>query len=153
MLLVATPITYFLGYWEHHLKAKPLFWMVIYTIITIHYIIRQGCHWSTSNLIGHYAVYKKITIGPCKVGGIIHEGTYAVYALITSTESRPWRTFTGTYNDQRESYNFLGISHNGFKLKKINRDSFVNEDPVLDVSLTISSVEGDVDGRIRSDWV
>ena len=72
----------------------------------------------TPGLTGHYVVYNKITIGPCKVGGIIHEGTYAANALITSKESGPWRTFIGTYNDQRESSNSLGMSHNGSKLKK-----------------------------------
>ena len=46
---------------------------------------------------GHYVVYDKITIGPCKVGGVLHEGTFAANAVLLSDESGPWRISVGTY--------------------------------------------------------
>ena len=38
-----------------------------------------------------------ITIGHCQVSGILHQGTYAANALITSSVSGPMRAFVGTY--------------------------------------------------------
>ena len=63
-----------------------------------------------ANITGHYVIYNKITIGPCKVGGIIHEGTYAANALITSKASRPWRTFIGTYYEHGDKSKSLAIT-------------------------------------------
>ena len=51
----------------------------------------------SDNINGHYAVYDKITIGPCKVGGISCGGNYVANALITNAESGPMRVFIGTY--------------------------------------------------------
>jgi hypothetical protein len=51
----------------------------------------------SSHISGHYAVYGDITIGHCKVSGILHQGTYAANALITSSVSGPMRAFVGTY--------------------------------------------------------
>ena len=45
----------------------------------------------------HYVVYGDVTLGPCKVAGVMHEGTYAANACIVSEESESWRTFVGTY--------------------------------------------------------
>ena len=51
----------------------------------------------SSHITGHYAVYGDVTIGHCKVSGILHGGTYAANALITSSVSGPMRAFVGTY--------------------------------------------------------
>jgi hypothetical protein len=51
----------------------------------------------SSHITGHYAVYGDVTIGHCKVSGILHQGTYAANALITSSVSGPMRAFVGTY--------------------------------------------------------
>ena len=51
----------------------------------------------SSHITGHYAVYGDVAIGHCKVSGILHQGTYAANALITSSVSRPMRSFIGTY--------------------------------------------------------
>ena len=53
-------------------------------------------------IVGHYGLYDAITIGPCKVSGIIHEGTFAANTVVTSKESGPWRAYIGTYNKERE---------------------------------------------------
>ena len=46
----------------------------------------------------HYVVYGNATLGPCKVSGVMHEGTYAANAcIVASEESESWRTFVGTY--------------------------------------------------------
>jgi hypothetical protein len=45
----------------------------------------------------HYVVYGDATLGPCKVSGVMHEGTNAANACIASEESESWRTFVGTY--------------------------------------------------------
>ena len=45
----------------------------------------------SSHISGHYAVYGDITIGHCKVSGILHQGTYAANALITSSVSGPMK--------------------------------------------------------------
>jgi hypothetical protein len=50
-----------------------------------------------SQITGHYAVYGDVTLGPCKVAGVMHEGTYAANACIVSEESESWRTFVCTY--------------------------------------------------------
>ena len=68
------------------------------------------------NLIGHYTIYNKITIGPCKFGGIVHEQLYVENALITSRESRRWNTFIGTYNEEDNFSNSLHFC-NASKLK------------------------------------
>ena len=51
----------------------------------------------SSHIQGHYAVYGDVTIGHCKVSGILHEGTFAANALITNSVSGPVRAFVGTY--------------------------------------------------------
>jgi hypothetical protein len=53
-----------------------------------------------SQITGHYVVHNDITIGPCKVSGVMHEGTYAANALIIEDESAPLRTFVGTHPKQ-----------------------------------------------------
>jgi hypothetical protein len=54
-------------------------------------------------------LYNKINIGPCKVGGVIHEGTFAANALVTSEESGPWHSFVGTYEEIAKKQNiFVG---------------------------------------------
>ncbi len=88
-----------------------------------------------TSIIGHYVVYNKVTIGPCKVGGIIHEGTFAANALLTSKESGPWRTFIGTYNEQGDSSSIsLDLSSKGSKINKdtssSSEDSFDKSDMV-----------------------
>merc|ERR1712156_101118 len=51
-------------------------------------------------ITGHFAIYDDITIGPCKVGGVIHPGTWVANANLSPSrkESGPWRTFVGTYD-------------------------------------------------------
>jgi hypothetical protein len=53
-----------------------------------------------SHITGHYVVYDDVTIGPCKVSGVMHEGAYAANALITGEESNSLRTFLGTHPKQ-----------------------------------------------------
>merc|ERR1712165_631568 len=50
-------------------------------------------------IVGHYGIYDKITVGPCKVGGVIHHGTFVANGMVTSEESGPWRSVVGTYDD------------------------------------------------------
>jgi hypothetical protein len=52
-----------------------------------------------SRIYCHYAVYDQITIGPSKVGGLIHPGVFVANALVTSEESGPVRSFVGTYEE------------------------------------------------------
>ena len=59
----------------------------------------------SSHITGHYAVYGDVTIGHCKVSGILHEGTYAANALITSSVSGPMRAFVGTYPTKSHEIN------------------------------------------------
>jgi hypothetical protein len=54
---------------------------------------------ASSQIVAHYALYDNIIIGPCDVGGVIHQGTIAANALITAEESGPFRGYVGTYYD------------------------------------------------------
>jgi acyl-CoA synthetase (AMP-forming)/AMP-acid ligase II/acyl carrier protein len=51
----------------------------------------------SSQICGHYAVYNEITVGPCKVTGTMHMGSYVANALVTSKESGPYRGFVGNH--------------------------------------------------------
>jgi hypothetical protein len=50
-----------------------------------------------SQITGHYAVYGDVVVGPCKVSGVMHEGSYAANARIVAKESEHLRVFIGTY--------------------------------------------------------
>merc|ERR1712107_642317 len=50
----------------------------------------------SSFVTGHYEIYGKLAIGPCQVGGVLHEGSCALNALVLSG-SDPWRAFVGTH--------------------------------------------------------
>ena len=51
----------------------------------------------SSQITGHYAIYGDITVGHCRLSGVMHEGTYAANAMIAAGESDPWRAFVGSY--------------------------------------------------------
>jgi acyl-CoA synthetase (AMP-forming)/AMP-acid ligase II len=50
-----------------------------------------------SQITGHYAVYGDVVVGPCKVSGVMHEGSYAANARIVAKESEHLRVFIGTF--------------------------------------------------------
>jgi len=45
-------------------------------------------------------VFNDLKLGPSKVSGVVHDGTYIANALITpaNEESGPWRSFVATYD-------------------------------------------------------
>lgn len=59
----------------------------------------------SSLIIGHYVVYDKITLGPCRVSGTLHRGTYVVASYLTSKESGPYHRFVGERKND-DSSNF-----------------------------------------------
>ena len=54
----------------------------------------------SSHITGHYAVYDDVTLGPCHISGLMHEGSYAANTYVSTNESDFWRASVGlAYKD------------------------------------------------------
>ncbi len=60
-----------------------------------------------SQITGHYVIYGDVVLGPCKVSGIMHEGSYAANAFIVSDESEHMRAFVGNYDSAQDTKHFI----------------------------------------------
>lgn len=62
----------------------------------------------SSQITGHYAVYGEVTLGPTRLQGVLHEGSYVANATINSTETESWRAVVGRNdgNSNRTSFTF-----------------------------------------------
>ena len=61
-----------------------------------HIIISDKTIIDSAHIAGHYVVYNELHLGPCKMSGILHKGTYATNALIVAKDSGPYRSFVGS---------------------------------------------------------
>ena len=54
-----------------------------------------------SQITGHYIVFGDLVVGPCKVAGVMHEGTYAANAYVNPGETECYRAFIGTHEQPK----------------------------------------------------
>jgi len=70
--------------------------------------IADSCH-TTS----HYVVFNEVTIGHCRVSGVLHNFTYVSNATLTSTMSGPMRAYIGDtkYQDSTDEGQSLELDY------------------------------------------
>ena len=68
-----------------------------------HITIASNTIIDAAHVSGHYVVYNDVVLGPCYISGVMHEGSYAASAYITSKESDSWRASVGTTSEEHLS--------------------------------------------------
>ena len=54
----------------------------------------------SSQITGHYAIHGDVTVGPTRLNGVLHEGSYVANATIDSKETECWRAIVGMDADE-----------------------------------------------------